>query len=108
MGIIRNKPVGSSFLCDWWGLTQQFTLCVRNTLRTLRTLQFLLNANNPRKVLLTLILFLEKVRRAMGGRSIFYTKPGSDALTLPIKNENTACNRCLEDDLHWPPRPEKR
>ena len=41
-----------------------------NTLRTLHTLRTLLNAYNPRKVLFTLILFLEKVRRVKGVRRV--------------------------------------
>ena len=75
---------------------------------TLRTLRSLLNAYNPRKVVFTLILFLEKVRRVKGGPESAFTKPGSDALTLPIKDANTSCKPRLEDDPHWPPRPEKR
>ena len=52
-----------SLICRFYG----------NTLRTLRTLRTLLNAYNPRKVLFTLILFLENVRRVKGGgRECFY------------------------------------
>ena len=40
-----------SLICRFYG----------NTLWTVRTLRTLLNAYNPRKVLFTLILFLEKV-----------------------------------------------
>ena len=47
-----------------------------NTLRTLRTLRTLLNAYNPRKVLFTLILFLEKVRRLKGVWRVFLQSPG--------------------------------
>mgnify|MGYP001160215456 FL=1 len=43
-----------------------------------------------------------------GGPESVFTKPGSDALTLPIKDANTSCKPRLEDDPHWPPRPEKR
>ena len=43
-----------------------------------------------------------------GGSESVFTKPGSDAPTLPIKDANTSCRRQLEDDPHWPPRPEKR
>ena len=43
-----------------------------------------------------------------GGAESASTKPGSDALTLPIKNVNASCETRLEDDPHWPPRPEKR
>ena len=47
-----------------------------NTLRTLRTLRTLLNAYNPRKVLFTLILFLEKVRGVKGVRRVLLQSPG--------------------------------
>ena len=43
-----------------------------------------------------------------GGPESAFTKTGSDALMLPIKNVNTSCEARLEDDPHWPPRPEKR
>ena len=42
-----------------------------------------------------------------GGPESVLTKPGGDALTLPIKNVNTSCKAHLEDDPHWPPRLEK-
>ena len=43
-----------------------------------------------------------------GGPESVFTKPGSGAQTLPIKTVNTSCKPRLEDDPHWPPRPEKR
>ncbi|MDC0316025.1 hypothetical protein OAL32_03805 [Synechococcus sp. AH-551-G15] len=50
--------------------------------------------------------FSEESAEGKGGPESVCTKPGSDALTLPIKNANTSCKRHLEDDPHWPPRPE--
>ena len=52
--------------------------------------------------------FSRQSAEGKGGPESVFAKPGSDALTLPIKDANTSCKRRLEDDPHWPPRPEKR
>ena len=52
--------------------------------------------------------FSGETAEGKGGLESVLTKPGSDALTLPIENINTSCMTRLEDAPHWLPRPEKR
>ena len=63
---------------------------------------------NYRKVLFTPILFTGDSAEGKEGLECVFTKPGSFALTLPIKNGTTSFDRRLEDDPDGPPKPEKR
>ena len=62
----------------------------------------------PQKVFIHSHSFSGESTEGKGGPENVFTKPGSDVLTLPIKNANTCCKPRLEDDPHRPPRPEKR
>ena len=62
----------------------------------------------PQKALIHSHSFSGETAEGKGGPESVFTKPGSDALTLPINNANTSSKPRLEDDPHWPPRLEKR
>ena len=71
----------------------------RNTLRTPRTLRSLLDARNPERFY-SLYSFSVEGEKGLEGPVSVFTKPGSDALTPPIKTANASCKRRLEDAPH--------